>query len=357
MRPGEIAMRRAGRWVLATALLAVWRAGAAEPELGRLDFPNSGATAAQEAFATGVLLLHSFEYDDAAAAFREAQAIDPGFALAYWGEAMTENHAIWVEQDLDGGRAALGKLAASSEERRAKAPTERERGYLEAVEALYGEGTKEARDRAYAAAMERLAAAYPEDLEARAFHALAILGTAQGARDFATYMRAAAVAEEVFAANPQHPGAAHYLIHAYDDPIHAPLGLRAARVYAAIAPAATHAQHMISHIFLALGDWTGNVAANEKALAVSEERLRRLGLPQHDRSHHSLAWLAYGYLQQGRWAAARERLATMGADLEAAPGVPNHQWYYAHMRAAWLVETQRWAEAPRRGPFDRATVT
>lgn len=340
----------------ATLLLAA-RSGVAMPELGRLAFPNSGAPAAQEAFSTGVLLLHSFEYEDAASAFREAQAIDPVFALAYWGEAMTENHPIWVEQDLDGGRAALAKLGASREERLAGAPTPRERGYLEAVEILYGEGTKEERDLAYEQAMGRLAAAYPEDLEAKAFHALAILGTAQGERDFSIYMKAAALAEEIFAVSPQHPGAAHYLIHSYDDPIHAPLGLRAARVYAEIAPAATHAQHMVSHIFLALGDWAGSVAANEKAVAVSEERLRRLGQPQHSRSHHALDWLAYGYLQQGRWELARERLEAMRADLEAAPEVPNHQWYYAHMRAAWLVETRRWAEAPPRAPLEGVTIT
>jgi tetratricopeptide (TPR) repeat protein len=345
------------RCIGSAAVLFAAPAGAAALDLGQLDFPNSGAPAAQEAFLTGALLLHSFEYDDAATAFREAQAIDPAFALAYWGEAMTENHPIWVEQDLDGARAALAKLGASREERLAKAPTERERVYLEAVEILYGEGTKEERDLAYEQAMGRWSVAHAEDLEAKAFHALAILGTAQGERDFPIYMKAAALAEEIFAVNPQHPGAAHYLIHSYDDPIHAPLGRRAARVYAEIAPAATHAQHMISHIFLALGDWSGNVAANEKAVAVSEERLRRLGQPQHKRSHHALDWLAYGYLQQGRWAVARERLEAMRADLTAAPEVPNHQWYYAHMRAAYLVETRRWAEAPPRAPLGGVTIT
>src|SRR5678816_2808294 len=155
-------------------------------------------------------------------------------------------------------------------------------------------------DRAYAEAMHRLADRYPDDLEARAFWALAILGTAQGVRDYSVYMSAAAIAEEVFAANPRHPGAAHYLIHSYDDPIHAPLGLRAARTYARIAPAASHAQHMISHIYVALGWWEDSVQSNVNAVAVSIERRKRKRLGPAAVNYHSLQWLVYSYLQLGR---------------------------------------------------------
>jgi tetratricopeptide (TPR) repeat protein len=208
----------------------------AEEKLGSIDFPNSGKPEAQQAFIRAVLLLHSFEFEDAAEAFIETQEIDPDFALAYWGEAMTHNHPLWRFQDRDAALAALAKYAPTGRERLQKAPTERERGYLEAVEVLFGEGDKVARDEAYSEAMRELSERYPEDLEARSFYALSILGTAQGERDFATYMRAGEVTEEVFDANPQHPGAVHYMIHSYDDPVHAPLGLRAARVYAKIAP-------------------------------------------------------------------------------------------------------------------------
>src|SRR5262249_13975807 len=212
--------------------------------LGRTDFPTSGSPAAQEPFLRGALLLHSFEYSDAAEAFRKAQAAQPGFAMAYWGEAMTYNHPLWSEQDRDAARRALERLAPTPAERLAKAPTPREKMYLEAVEALYGEGDRAARDRAYAEAMRRLHERFPDDLDAEAFYALALLGTTEGKRDFAVYMKAAALVEDVFAKNREHPGAAHYLIHCYDDPVHAPLGMRAARVYAGFAPAAVHALHM-----------------------------------------------------------------------------------------------------------------
>ena len=306
--------------------------------LGDIRFPNSGAPAAQPAFVRGVLLLHSFEFEDACEAFQEARRIDPGFALAHWGEAMTHNHPLWREQDRDAALAALGRLAPTPEARRAKAPTERERGYMGAVDLLYGDGDKVARDGAYSRAMGALSARFPDDLEARAFYALSILGTAQGNRDFAVYMRAAAVGEEIFAANPRHPGAAHYLIHSYDDPVHAPLGVRAARVYAQIAPAASHAQHMISHIHVALGDWSESVDANVKAVDVAAARRARKGLGVDELNYHALHWLEYSYLQLGRLDEARARLDVMTAAARES-GSPRALWHHAAMRAAWIVET------------------
>src|SRR5262249_13631780 len=140
--------------------------------LGRTDFPTSGSAAAQEYFLRGALLLHSFEYTDAAEEFRKAEAAEPGFAMAYWGEAMTYNHPLWMERDGEEARKTLQKLAPTPAARLAKAPTPREKMYLEAVEALYGEGERDARDRAYAEAMRRLHEAFPEDLDAEAFYAL-----------------------------------------------------------------------------------------------------------------------------------------------------------------------------------------
>ncbi len=308
------------------------------PNLGRVEFPNSGSEEAQEPFSRGVLLLHSFEYQDAREAFREAQEIDPDFALAYWGEAMTHNHPIWREIDRDAAREALGRLAPTHEERLAKTPTERERGYLEAFEHLLGDGDKSARDAAYSNAMGALSTKYPDDMEAKAFYSLSVLGTQNGVRDFATYMRAGAIAEEVFAANPRHPGAVHYMIHSYDDPIHAPLGLRAARVYADIAPAASHAQHMISHIFVALGQWEDSVDSNAKSFEVSRERAERKGLGVDSLNYHALQWLQYSYLQLGRLDDARRLLDDMGRYVTES-GSRRARWYHAYMRAAWVVET------------------
>ena len=315
-----------------------------EAALGTVTFENSGAPEAQDAFLRGVLLLHSFEYQDALTAFREAQKIDPDFVLAYWGEAMTHNHPLWSQQDREAALAALAKLAPTPEERLAKAPTAREKAFLEAVELLYGEGDKAARDRAYREAMRRMHEAYPEDHEIAAFYALSILGSVP-VRDFRTYMEAASVAEEVFAANPDHPGAAHYLIHSYDDPVHAPLGLRAASRYSRIAPAASHAQHMVSHIYTALGYWDEVVKANEQAVAVSEERLRRMGQPLTRRNKHALLWLMYGLLQQGRHDAALEKLRLMDEDAKSDPS-SNNVWHHAAMRAAYAADDPLQSDLP-----------
>jgi len=320
--------------MMAIPLVAV----AATGNLGTVDFPNSGAPEAQEAFLRGVLLLHSFEYEDAREAFQDARRRDPAFVMAAWGEAMTHNHPLWREQDRDAALEALNSFAPTPEARAGRAPTERERGYLAAVDVLYGEGDKVARDLAYGEAMGRLAARFPGDLEARAFHALSILGTAQGVRDFGVYMKAGAVAEEVFAASPRHPGAAHYMIHSYDDPVHAPLGLRPARVYAQIAPAAAHAQHMISHIYVALGEWADSVDANVKSFEVSVTRRKEKALGVDALNYHALQWLAYSYLQLGRFDEARSRLDMMTGYAKES-GSPRALWHHAAMRAAWIVET------------------
>ena len=190
---------------------------------GEVSFANSGAAEAQRPFLHGLALLHDFEYEDAADAFRSAQKIDPSFAMAYWGEAMTYTHPVWFQQDAAAARAALQRLGATAEERLAKAKTERERDYLRAVDVLYGSGTKNERDFNYADAMRAVHERYPDDVDATAFYAVALLGTSHQGRDFATYMRAAALLEEVLPSHPTHPGVLHYLIHCYDDPIHAPL--------------------------------------------------------------------------------------------------------------------------------------
>ncbi len=324
--------------------------------LGKTDFPTSGAAEAQPHFLRGLLNLHSFEYNDARAAFRKAREIEPGFAMAAWGEAMTQNFPIWLREDLAAGRQALSSLAPTAEERLALAPTEREKGYLQAVEVLFGDGDKRQRDTAYRDAMAELAARFPDDLDAAAFHALAILGTCHEGRDIPTYMQAAAVAEEVFSKNPAHPGAAHYLIHSYDDPVHAPLGLRPARIYAELAPAATHALHMPSHIFLALGLWDEVASSNEDSWQASVTKFEREGLPVDRKSFHALLWLEYAYLQMGRHDKARELLAIMEQDHETS-GSTHTRSYLATMRAHYLVETGRWQEDIDVPDFDGLELT
>ncbi len=310
--------------------------------LGHIVFPTSASSEeAQRWFLRGVLLLHNFQYDDAKAAFFQAQVVDPNFAMAYWGEAMTENHPLWLEQNATEAHKILNRLASTEEARLAKAPTQREKGYLQAVQLLYGEGDKLPRDLAYAEAMRELSVNFPEDLEAAAFYALALLGSEQGQRNFRTYMKAAAIGEEIFHKNPQHPGAVHYLIHSYDDPIHAPLGLRAARVYGSLAPAASHAQHMPSHIFLSLGMWEKVVKANQAAWAASEARIKEKGLTVEDRDYHTLHWLEYGYLQQGRDKEAKALLELINDDPHITPST-YVRGYVAAMRATYTIEARQW---------------
>jgi tetratricopeptide (TPR) repeat protein len=346
--------------ILCGVLLVIWSTALmAQPtssqDFGEVSFANSGAPAAQSEFIRGLAQLHNFEYEDAAAHFRAAQVIDPSFAIAYWGEAMTHNHGIWHEQDLPAAREVLARLGANPATRQAKAPTEREKQYLGSVEILFGDGSKEERDQKYVAAMARLHQMYPQDVDAAAFYALAILSSAEQGRDFATYMRAAAVLEEVFPLHPRHPGVVHYLIHSYDDPIHAPLGLRPARIYAQIAPDAGHAQHMTSHIFLALGMWAEVVKANEAAMAVVNRHRQLAGKPPGQCGHYN-EWLEYGYLQLDRVADARrvlegcrQRAERQAADLAGrAKGSGNADTSaidsYADMRAQFLINSELWQD-------------
>jgi tetratricopeptide (TPR) repeat protein len=333
--------------------------------LGSVSFPNSGARRAQPAFLRGLALLHSFEYEDAAEAFREAQRLDRGFAMAYWGEALTYDHPIWGEHDSSAARTALARLADRSTARIARAKTPRERAYLAAVEALYGEGALEMRYRAYEAAMDRLQADFPDDLDAAALHALALLTIRpRGTTDLRTTVRSAAISEAVLRRNPTHPGATHYLIHAYDDPVLAPLGLPVARRYARIAPRAEHALHMPSHIFVQTGSWDESVASNEAAWTASKAWVKRKQLGNSELDLHAAQWLHYGYLQQGRFARARALADSLDSLYDSADSTPMHVHMYQTMIGVQtVVETRRWdstppAKLPSRGaPLFRAAAS
>jgi tetratricopeptide (TPR) repeat protein len=287
---------------------------------------------AQAPFVRGVLLLHSFEYDDAIEAFRQAQRIDPGFAMAYWGEALSYNQPLWYNENVAKARAVLARLAPTRAARLAKAPTAREKAYLDAVERLFGDGAKPARDRAYVDRMTDIARQFPEDQDAAAFSALALLATVpSGQRDAAVSLKAGGIAAAVLQKNPEHPGAAHYALHAFDDGEHAAMGLQAARTYARIAPASSHARHMPSHIFLPLGMWDEAVASDESSFAASVDRVKRLGLSMAQADFHSLGWLHYEYLQQGRFAKAREVMKTVERAIaaSASSGTPKGAPYAA----------------------------
>src|ERR1044071_3199550 len=347
-------MRRSLIITLVMGLLA-FGVSAQESQLGRVEFPTSGSAKAQQHFLRGLAALHSFWYEEAIEAFRESTKVEPDFAMGYWGEAMAYNHPLWSEQDITAARQALAKIKETPK------LTERERAYLSAVRLLYGEGDKHARDVAYSAAMEKIYRAYPEDLDAAAFYALSLLGMG-GEKGYRLQAKAGAIALDVYQKNPNHPGAAHYIIHAFDDPDHAILALPAARRYASIAPEAHHARHMPSHIFLQLGMWPEAAASNEAAWESSDAWMKRKNLPVSVRDYHSLHWLLYVYLQQSRYDDAEKLLNLMKKvmsestyDNKLRPGYYENN--YANMAAAFVVETERWNLATELFPESKAPAT
>lgn len=314
------------------------------PAANRLGDAHLNVTGAEDAiphFEKGLLLLHSFEYADAREAFREAQAVDSSFAMAYWGEAMTYHHPLWRQQNYADGQAALNKLASTPEERSAEVGTELERDLLRAVELLYGEGDKFERDKAYAEYMGELYEKYEGNQEIAAFYALSLLGSVPVGRDDEVYGQAARIAEGVIAENPNHPGALHYLIHSYDDPVHAHLAKTAADSYADVAPDAAHALHMPSHIYVALGMWDEVVASNVDSYEASVKRMERKGLSTSARSYHAFHWLMYGYLQQEKFDEAQRIMEDM-ARYAAEDPTRGARSYLINMKGNYLVETGRW---------------
>jgi tetratricopeptide (TPR) repeat protein len=313
----------------------------AQQTYGFTNFEATGSRAAHESFLQGLLQLHNFEYGDARASFQAAQAEDPDFVMAYWGEALTHEHPLWSQHDPDSARAVLAKLGATPEERVARAQTEREKDYIRSINTLFGEGSLEERELDYSAALKAMHEKYPDDLDAAALYALSVLTTSHGGRDFGYYMRAGAITEDILARNPRHPGALHYNIHSYDDPIHAPLGLRAAKVYAEVAPSAVHALHMGSHIYYALGMWEPGLERNLRAFNEAVSRQPSPDSEYGNQAYHSLTWLVYGYAQHGMHDKAAEMLALIEAQIKRYDGAA-HRRNFINARAGYLVDTQDW---------------
>jgi hypothetical protein len=316
-------------------------------KLGTVSFPTSCSNHAQANFMRGVAALHSFWYEVALDEFRESTTIDPDCMMGYWGEAMAHNHPIWGDpQETEDARKVLERINITPK------LTPRESAYLQAVKVLYGEGEKPARDRAYSAAMEKISRDYPDDVEAALFYALSLMGTVR-AEDHASLqfrLRAGVIASDIYRKNPNHPGAAHYILHAYDDPEHAAQALPAARRYAEIATEAPHALHMPSHIFLQLGMWPEAATSNEASWTASDQWVKQKNLPISKRDYHGLHWLLYIYLQQGRYGKAEELLNVMRQSLAEFPkDDPRNLMFgtftYASMTAAFMTETERWDAA------------
>ena len=309
-------------------------------KLGKVNFPVSCDPAVRPQFSSAVAMLHSFWYEKASATFADVAENDPTCGMAYWGVAMTYFHQIWQSPgpaDLKSGMASVEKAKSAG------AKTQRERDYIAAIETFYRDSDKldhRTRALAYEKAMDQLQARYPDDHEAAIFHALALLATAPPTdKTYVNQKKAGAILEPLFVEQPEHPGIAHYIIHAYDYPPLAPRALDAARRYAKIAPDSPHALHMPSHIFTRLGLWQESIDSNLASAASAEKN----DAPGNEL--HAKDYMIYAYLQGAQDREAKKALEAPPPGRSDDPQYMN--WLYAMgtSPARYAVERHQWAEA------------
>jgi hypothetical protein len=321
-----------------------------ETQLGTVQFPISCAASVQKDFTRGVELLHSFWYEEAEKEFLQIAKDDPDCAMAHWGIAISLWHQLWNQPDEK--VIARGLAEAHAAQRQAQKATPRENAYLAAIAAFYGDSEKldhAARAKAYSDAMKKVYATYPNDHEAATFYALSLLAS-EPRHDptFANRKAAAAILEKLFATEPEHPGVAHYLIHAYDKPQLALLGIPAARRYAQVAPAAPHALHMPSHIFARVGLWQDDINSNLASVAATR-KTAALGMGGEGHQFHAMDFLFYAYLQSGREADARALMEEVKAMPEMhdmyGVGFDPHLATEAQFAALYPLEMRDWATA------------
>ena len=343
-------------YLLAPLLAAALKASAAEhshpaPEkLGTVTFATTCAAAVQPRFERAVALLHSFAYAPAEDAFREVTASDPDCAIAHWGAAMAYFNQLWEPPGPDDVRKAQAELALANAH---PAKSARERDFVEAATVYYRDADRIApadRAKAYEAAMAGVAARYPDDTEAQVFYALALIATAPATdRTHANQKRAIDILEPLYRKYPQHPGLAHYIIHACDSAELAQRGLAAAREYAKIAPSAPHALHMPSHIFTRLGYWDDSIASNGAA----REAARAEG--DVGEELHAMDYLVYAYLQRGRDADAERVVADLRTMLPKLSASKFKIGYAANaMPVRLAIERSRWDAAAALAPLPQS---
>lgn len=351
--------------LLATAAEAQDHAHGGAEKLGTVHFQTSCNEAAAPLFDRGVAWLHSFEFAGAIASFQQTLGADPGCAMAQWGIALSNwsnpmaigNRAI---AQLEKGQAAITAANRITGQR----ATPREKDYIAAVAKLYenfGAVNQATRVAAYEKAMASLASRYPEDTEAAIFHAISMVAAASPSdKSYASQKKAGALLETLWEKQPEHPGLAHYIIHAYDYPSLAPEASRAAQRYAEIAPSTTHALHMPSHTFTRIGLWRESIETNRKS-RLSGERTGAIA-----EALHALDYTTYAYLQLQRYADAKQvldDLPALAARFEpnsltgAATGAAG-VFALAAIPARYALEREAWTEAaslkPSRSSFEWA---
>jgi tetratricopeptide (TPR) repeat protein len=329
-------------------------------QLGTVNFPVSCGPDVRKPFERGVALLHSFWYEEAEKEFTQIAVEEPNCVMAHWGIAMSLWHQLWNQPDPKVIQKGVDEV---NEARQTDGPTTpREQAYLAAISAFYSDSKKlnhDARAKAYSDAMKKVYETYPDDHEAAAFYALSLLASEpHDDSTFANRKAAAAVLEKLFASEPDHPGVAHYLIHAYDKPQLAELGLPAARRYAQVAPAAPHALHMPSHIFARVGLWQDDINSNLASIAASR-KTAAMGMGGEGHQFHAMDFLFYAYMQSGRDADARaliEEIRAMPAkkDDMYGTGYDPHAAALAYLTAMYPIEMHDWQTAAALPPTEVA---
>lgn len=311
-------------------------------QYGTVIFPTSCSSSAQPLIQKGVAQLHSFQYQQSEATFTQASQADPQCAIAYWGRAMSLYHQLWDFPSAD--TLAKGRhFVAQGQKLTEKTP--RETGYIAAAEAFYQDGPKLShtdRIEAYSQSMEKLHRDFPDDGEAGAFYALALVSLAEHKDELMNRQKAIAILDPLFEQYPNNPGDAHYLIHATDTPALAPQGLAAARHYAQIAPDSSHALHMPSHIFVRLGLWQESIDSNIAAAAAAAKATEA---HEADAGYqlHAMDFLNYSYLQSGQEGKARQVIADLKSVPGAAPDeLAEHESWFTSRDA---LELHRWKDA------------
>ena len=321
--------------------------------MGKVHFPIT-CQGVQNDFDGAVALLHSFWFAPADKAFRGIAAKDPQCGMAWWGAAM-----VALGNPLAGAPSPAALKAGSEAVEKAKAAgakTERERGYIVAIEEFYRNAEKvphKERALAYETAMERLAAAHPEDMEAKVFYALSLNITFDPSdKSYQKQLKAAGILEEIFKTQPEHPGVAHYIIHSYDFPPIAAKGLKAAQLYSKIAPDSPHALHMPSHIFTRVGSWKDSIEANRASaeFAMKEYTAKPSGGPLSN-AYHAYDYLAYAHLQMAQDSAAKaltDKIVEIDTvDYLHSIGAIAAPYAIAAIPVRYAIEREQWAEAAK----------
>jgi len=334
--------------VLTISLVPTALQAQAVGKVGEVGFPVSCSAEAQQQFTRAVALLHSFWYEEAVKAFTGVAETDPSCAMAYWGVAMSNWYPLWYPPGaaaLKAGSDAVAKAQSIG------ARTDRERDYIDAIATFYRDSDKldnRTRSVAYEKAMEQVYSRYPDDREAGVFYALALNATALPTdKTYANQEKAAKILQRVFAEQPNHPGAAHYLIHSYDSAPLANLGLPAAICYADIAPSVPHALHMPSHIFTRVGQWQKSIDSNRASTDAGQNYAAKVFGPGvvWDQTLHAMDYLEYSYLQTGRDGEAKRVLDQLMSYQKAIPSSLAAAYAIAAIPARYAVERQNWAEA------------